>query len=108
MEEQVKEKSGIQLALEKQFEGLLAEINKRFAEAGDQVLGLSKWIQVQLQMVNNKVRKSEINQQVIDVSNSAVLELLMSKGLVTQEEFAEKVAEIMKKKGLDSPKSDKT
>jgi len=100
-------KSAVQQALETQFDKLLEMINKRFAEAADQVLGLSKWIQVQLQMVQNKVRKSEISQQVIDVSNSAILELMFEKNVITKEEFEAKVQDIVKRKGLDAPKSEK-
>ena len=107
MSEQTPEKSAFQQALEKQFDALLGEINKKFNAAGDQVLGLSKWMQVQLQMVQNKVRKAEISQSIIDVSTTSLLELMMEKGLITQEEVEKKTQEVIARKSADAPKSDK-
>ena len=107
MENQTQKKSALQEALEKQFEDLLNRVNERFVNAGDQVLGLSKWMQAQLQLMTRKVNKAEIAQQILDVSSTALLEILKEKGHITDDEFATKVQEIMKRKGLDAPKSNK-
>ena len=96
-------KSVLQQALEKQFEALLETLNGRLKEAGDQVLGLSKWIQVQLQIISNKMRKVEVTQSVIDVTFTSMLELMLEKGVITDEEFKKKCQEVTDRKNADAP-----
>jgi hypothetical protein len=99
------EKSSLQLELDKQFEGFLNEINGKFASAGEQMKGMVKWVQVQLQILTDRLRKSEISQNIIDVNLTATLELLLEKGLVTEDEYKNKIQVVINRKSADAPKS---
>lgn len=91
-------KSALQLTLEGQFKDLLEEISKRFASSGEQMAGMSKWMQVQLQLLTNKLRNLEIGQNVMDVNSTAILELLFEKRIITEEEYKEKTQKIIENK----------
>lgn len=99
------EKSAIQKVLEGQFDTLLEQINKRFADAGDQVGGLSKWMALQLNIVTRKITKAEVQQSVIDVSTTALLELMFEKNVISKEDYEKKVNEIVVRKSANAPKS---
>jgi len=99
-------KNPILVVIEKQFESLLVEINGRFEKAGDQVMGLSTWLRAQLQIVNNKVRRVEIGQTIIDVCSTSILELMLEKKIITAEEFEAKNKEVAERKSANAPKSE--
>jgi len=82
---------------------IIKEINGRFQSVGDFQMEFMSFFKSQLNLVSKRVRKNELQTSVQDISITALLEVLLEKGVLTEEEYAEK-AQLVYNRAMDDTK----
>jgi len=87
-------KNQMKEALQQHFEELLARINKRFEESAGQLQGIFQWSQKNFKGVDDKFQELRTHYLVTHLKTSALVEILVGKGLISQEEYEQKTEEL--------------
>lgn len=66
---------------------LIGSINEKFNQLAGQLTGLHMWCESNFKKIETNARQSMVQQSVHDLANSALIKILIKKGIMTEEEY---------------------
>jgi len=66
---------------------LVTSINEKFNQLAGQLTGLHMWCEGNFKKIETNARQSLVQQSVHDIANSALIKILIEKGIMTEEEY---------------------